>query len=180
MEFQKSNERLQVEVREELTREPSVDSNTIGITTDQGLVYLSGQVLGVTQRRSADEAALRVDGVRAVIDWLKIRSGRRGSHDADLACAATDSLDRLIGLPDGRVKVVVRNGKVVLKGIVSRQDQKDVIAATVQGVIGCKEAMNNAITVEPGDIPTLNSTSLNFTTGAPVATAPAGPDDVRE
>ena len=69
MEFQKSNERLQVEVREELTREPSVDSNTIGITTDQGLVYLSGQVLGVTQRRSADEAALRVDGVRAVIDW---------------------------------------------------------------------------------------------------------------
>jgi len=107
MEIRESNKLLQVEVREELARDPSVDPDAIGITADHGLVFLSGQVLGVAQRRLAAEAALRVDGVRAVIDELRVRPGRWEAHDADLACMATDFLKQRVGLPDGRVKVVV-------------------------------------------------------------------------
>jgi hypothetical protein len=155
METQKSNRQIQAEVREELAREPSVDPDAIGITADHGLVFLSGHVLGVTQRRSATAAALRVDGIRAVIDELKIRPGRWGAHDADLACVAADSLRQLIGLPDGRVKVIVRDGKVRLKGAVSSPDEKALIAATVLGAIGRNGALENAISVEPRAFTTL-------------------------
>jgi hypothetical protein len=158
METQKSNKQLQIEIRQELAREPSVDSNAIGIMADHGLVFLSGHVLGVTQRRSAEEAALRVDGVRAVIDELKIRPGRWGAHDADLACVVTDSLKQLVGLPDGRVKVIVRDGKVRLKGVVAHSNEKDVIGATVRTAIGRSGAMDNAISIEPGAFPATNPT----------------------
>jgi BON domain len=153
METQSSNKQLQALVRQELAREPSINSDAVGITADHGLIYLSGHALGVTRRRKAEEAALRVDGVRAVIDELKVRSGRWVNHDADLACVATDCLDQLIGLPDGRVKVIVGDGKVRLKGVVSSPDEKALIASTVQRAIGCNGAIDNAIEVEPGAYP---------------------------
>lgn len=156
----KSNKQLQVEVREELAREPSIDSDAVGITADRGLIFLSGHALGATRRRKAQEAALRVDGVRAVIDELKVRAGRWVHHDADLACVATDCLDQLIGLPDGRVKVVVRDGKVRLKGVVSSPEEKALISSTVQRAIGHDGTLDNAIGVEPEAYP---SSALAFT-----------------
>jgi osmotically-inducible protein OsmY len=149
MDIQKSNKQLQFAVREVLEHEPSIDSNAIGITVDHGLVFLSGHVLGVSQRRATEEAALRIDGVRAVIDELKVRPGRWGAHDADLACVATDALRQLVGLPDGRFKVVIRDGKVRLKGAVCNSDEKTVIGATVQNAICGGGFLDNAISIEP-------------------------------
>ncbi len=155
MDTLKNNKQLQVAVREELKREHTVDADAIGITVDHSLVFLSGHVLGVTQRRTAEEAALRVDGVRAVIDELKIRPGRWGAHDADLACLVTDSLNQLIGLPDGRVKFVVREGKVRLKGAVSQSDEKEAIASNVRRAIGHDRSLDNAIVIQPEASPWL-------------------------
>jgi hypothetical protein len=98
---------------------------------------------------------LRVGGVRAVIDELKIRPGRWGAQDADLACVATDSLKQLVGLPDGRVKVIIRDGKVRLKGAVSSPDEKALVAAAVLGAIGRNGGLENALSVEPRAFPTL-------------------------
>lgn len=148
MERPKTNKQLQLEVREQISREPLIDSNAIGITADHGLVFLSGHVLGVSPRRLAEDLALRVDGVHGVVDELKIRPGRWGTHDADLASVATDSLKQLIGLPDGRVKVVVREGKVRLKGTVSCPEEKAAIVATVWQAIGCHGALDNAISID--------------------------------
>jgi hypothetical protein len=177
MDTQKSNKQLQIEVHEELAREPSVDSNAIGITVDHGLVFLSGHVLGVTQRRCAEEAALRVEGVRAVVDELKVRPGRWGPHDADLACVATDSLKQLIGLPDGRVKVIVRDGRVYLKGAVSNPDQRALIEAAVRDAIGRNGDLENDVSVDTRALPTLppeDALTMTPPDGAPVATAGAG------
>jgi BON domain len=149
MDAQKSNKQLQFAVREVLEHEPSIDSNAIGITVDHGLVFLSGHVLGVSQRRTTEEAALRVDGVRAVIDELRVRHGRWGAHDADLACVTTDALSQLVGLPDGRVKVVVRDGKVRLKGAVSSSDEKNIVGTTVRNAICGGGFLDNSISVEP-------------------------------
>jgi hypothetical protein len=135
METCKSNKQLQAEVREELASEPSVDSDAIGITADHGFIFLSGRLLGVTQGLWAEEVALRVDGVRAVIAEITIRSGPCGSHDTNLAYVATDTLRQLIGLANGQVKVIVRNGKVRLVGVVSSTDEKDLIVATVRSAI---------------------------------------------
>ena len=73
----------------------------------------------------------------------------RGAHDADLACVTTDVLSQLVGLPDGRVKVVVRDGKVRLKGAVSSPDEKNVIGATVRNAIRGGGFLDNAISIEP-------------------------------
>ncbi|WP_435010915.1 BON domain-containing protein [Tundrisphaera lichenicola] len=146
---QKDNKQLQIEIREQLSREHGVDSHAIGIAVDHGLAFLSGHVLGATQRQSAEEAALRVDGVRAVIDELKVRPGRWIPHEADLAMSAVDSLGELIGLPAGRVKIIVRDCKVRLKGVVSSVGDKELIMATVRAAIGRDGAVEDALSIEP-------------------------------
>jgi BON domain len=166
METQTSNKRLQAEVRQELARESSINSDAVGITADRGLIYLSGHALGVTRRQTAEEAALRVDGVRAVIDELKVRPGCWEAH-ADLACVAMDSLKQLIDLPDGRVKVIVRDGKVTLKGVVSSTHEKTLVGSTVERAIGRKVTLDNAIDVKPGAFPSLGPDDVLTMSPAP-------------
>jgi hypothetical protein len=41
-----------------------------------------------------------------------------------------------------------------LKGVISHPDEKDLITATVRGAIGLNGAMDNAILIDPGTLPT--------------------------
>jgi hypothetical protein len=114
METQMSNEQLEVEIREALVRVPSVNANGIGITADHRLVFLNGHVLGETWRAAIVEAVLRLDGVHAVVDEMKVRTSVSCAQDANLACEATAALRESLVNPDGHVKVIVRDGKVWL------------------------------------------------------------------
>jgi osmotically-inducible protein OsmY len=174
MENSKSDKQIQDAVREGLEHEPLVDANRIGITADHGLVFLSGHVLGLTQRQEIEEIALRVDGVRAVVDEMKSRPGRWGLNEVDLACAATDALQRPGVLADGRVKVIVQGGKVRLEGVVGSPDEKDVIATAVRAAIGRDGTVDDEITIEPAAVPW--PSSEGWRAGAPVPSGGPSPE----
>jgi osmotically-inducible protein OsmY len=149
MDDRQDNERLQAEVRRELSRHPSIDADAIGIKADHGLILLSGRVLGCTQRRCVEDATLRVAGIRAVVDEMKVGPGHRELQDAELACMVADTLARLNGPPGARVGVVVHEGKVRLAGTAVGAGQKALAVAAAERAVGCCGCIEDAITVEP-------------------------------
>ena len=64
--------RTDAELRDDVTaalqREPTVPSSDITVTTDAGVVTLSGSVPHFPEKTVAEQAALRVGGVKAVVD----------------------------------------------------------------------------------------------------------------
>jgi hypothetical protein len=131
----KSNEQLEVEIREALGHIPSVNANGIGITADHRLVFLNGHVLGETWRVAIVEAVLRIDEVHAVVDEMKVRTSVSGAHDANLACEATAVLRESLANPNGHVKVIVRDGKVWLHRIGEGAAEKPAILASFRRVL---------------------------------------------
>jgi osmotically-inducible protein OsmY len=57
---------LKRHVRNALDCEPSVDAKDIGVSVDEGVVILRGEVGSRAERIAAERAALRVYGVKAV------------------------------------------------------------------------------------------------------------------
>jgi osmotically-inducible protein OsmY len=138
METRKSNKQLQVDIREELGRVPSVDANAIGITADRGLVFLSGHVLGESWREATVKATLRVEGVHALVDEIKVRTSLSCAHDANLACEATAALRESIAVKGGRVRVIVRDGRVWLNGNPSAAAEKQAILTSFRDVLAAQ------------------------------------------
>jgi osmotically-inducible protein OsmY len=71
---------LQRGVLEELKWEPSVNAAHIGVSVKNGVVTLSGHVPSYWEKYSAEKAAKRVYGVRAVANELDVKlPGRAAS-----------------------------------------------------------------------------------------------------
>jgi hypothetical protein len=84
---------LQVDVQRALDWEPSVDAADIGVTVDNGVVALRGDVKTYAEREAAERVALRVYGVKAVANDLEVRlvSGTERT-DNEIAQAAVSAL----------------------------------------------------------------------------------------
>jgi osmotically-inducible protein OsmY len=63
---------LQSSVLAELKWRPSVDSAHIGVTADDGVVTLTGQVQHYTEKLAAENAAKDVLGVRGIANDIKV------------------------------------------------------------------------------------------------------------
>jgi osmotically-inducible protein OsmY len=61
-------------VRDELRYEPGVDERRIRIGEEDGVVTLDGEVDSISAAELANHAVFRVEGVRALINRLEIRS----------------------------------------------------------------------------------------------------------
>jgi BON domain len=82
--YQRSNERIQEEVCEALTRHGQVDASGINVRVDQGEVTLEGTVTSRREKRLAEEAVESLSGVKDVHNHLRLRRGDQqgngGSH----------------------------------------------------------------------------------------------------
>lgn len=85
---------------------------------------------------------------------------------ADLASRRMDAPGRLVGLPDGRVQVVAREGDVLHKGIVTQALEKDFIHSNVRGSIGRQGSPHDAIVVESADLPSTGPEPVQSRFGA--------------
>jgi osmotically-inducible protein OsmY len=72
----KTDRKLQQDVIEELTFDPQLQVNEIGVIATDGVVTLTGWVDSYLKKWRAEEAAHRVRGVRAVAMTLKSDSYR--------------------------------------------------------------------------------------------------------
>ena len=140
---------LQSSVLAELKWRPSVDSAHIGVTADDGIVTLTGQVQHYTEKLAAENAAKDVFGVRGIANDIKVEpEGSLKQSDKDIAAAAIGALKWDFEVPAGKVKVVVNDGWVTLDGTVDWQFQRDAADRCVRylrGVIG----VTNEISIKP-------------------------------
>ncbi|HTO61019.1 MAG TPA: BON domain-containing protein, partial [Bradyrhizobium sp.] len=80
---------LQSAVMDELRWEPSINAADIGVAAKEGVVTLTGWVRSYPEKQSAERAAKRVAGVKAVAEEIEIRlAGIHERTDSDIAKSA--------------------------------------------------------------------------------------------
>ena len=140
---------LKQHVQSALDWEPSLDASDIGISVDEGVVTLRGNVASYAEKIAAERVALRVYGVKAIADDLAVHlvSGFERT-DTEIAQAAVGALKWNTVVPNDRVTVTVANGWLTLGGTLDWQYQKDAAARAVRDLMGVKGVTNN-IAVQP-------------------------------
>jgi osmotically-inducible protein OsmY len=136
--------KLQREVQEELEWEPSVNASQIGVAATQpGIVTLTGTVATYAEKVSAERAAKRLSGVRAVANDIEVQPiGSMKRTDTDIAQAVLRALDWDIAVPHEKIKARVDNGWVTLEGEVVLQFQRAAAENAVRRLNGVRGVTN--------------------------------------
>ena len=145
----KSDKQIQQDVMAELSWEPSVNAAHIGVEVSDGIVTLAGHVTHYAEKLNAEQAAQRVDGVKALTVEMDVTlPGASNRSDSDIAQSANSVLRWTTYLPTDHIKIKVENGRISLSGEVEWDYQRQGAVEAVhhlQGVTG----VNNQITLKP-------------------------------
>jgi len=140
----KRDKDLRQDVQDELKLQASVKPADIGVSVKDGIVTLTGHIPTYAEKSGAENAARRVDGVRAVVDELEVESsGIRQCTDEGIAQACLAALQGNYTVRDFPIKLVVSNGWVTLAGEVEWPYQKEAAASVVCNLSGVIEVFNN-------------------------------------
>lgn len=153
----------------------------INLKVAEGQVLLRGRVSTPEQQKLALDIARRVDGVKRVVNDLEIASDKPfdaanppASDAADLddttiAAALAQSLRKLKDSGDlkgFRISFDVTDGKVVMKGNVSSDEQRDLAMQTARNISGIKSVtdeltIRTAVTeTSAGQTPTISDSRI--------------------
>lgn len=144
---------IQQGVLDELSWDPQVAPNEIGVVVNDGVVTLTGWVDTYTKRLAAVEAALRVRDVHAVANELEIRLPSMTERlDSDIAAAALHTLVWDATIPTGDIDLTVSKGWVTIKGQVPWGYQRLEAERVVQRLAGVK-GVSNLLIVKPQAAP---------------------------
>jgi osmotically-inducible protein OsmY len=145
----KSDSALEKDVREELLFDPRVDVKAITVSAKGGVVTLTGSVPSYAAKYAAYHDAERVNGVNVVVEHMDVSlPDMHSRNDADLAKAVTAALHWDVRVPEGNIKISVRDGWITLEGSVDWQYQRIAADEAVRYLIGVK-GVNNLIAVSP-------------------------------
>jgi osmotically-inducible protein OsmY len=145
----RTDAQLQHDVIAELKWEPSVNASHIGVEVNNGVVTLSGHVDSYAEKWSAERAAQRVSGVKALTVELDVNlPGLNKRNDGDIALSADNVLRWTTDVPSGAVNIMVEDGWITLTGEVSWQYQRRAAASALRRLIGVK-GITNKISIKP-------------------------------
>jgi osmotically-inducible protein OsmY len=148
----RKDQQIQQDVLAELKWDARVQPNEIGVSVKDGIVTLTGWVDSFLKKWSAEEAALRVRGVKAVANDLEVRLSTQQT-DPDIAAAVLHALEWDADIPLDKVQVAVSKGWATLKGEVEWQYQREDAEKVVRRISGVK-GVSNLIVVKPRVSPT--------------------------
>lgn len=141
----KSDVDVKTDVMNELMWDASLDSTSINVKAHNGLVTLTGTVPHYTEKMSAEHAAQRVAGVKAVADELEVK-GLFDKSDEEIAKAAMGALKWNYSVPSD-IKVTVEKGWITLTGETEWNFQKNAAMDSVQSLLGVC-GVTNSITLK--------------------------------
>lgn len=145
----KTDIQLQRDVLNELQWEPSVNAAEIGVSVKEGVVTLTGFVDSFAEKMTAERAAKRVYGVKALANEIEVRlPGSSERTDVDMARAALSAIEWDISVPHEQIKVTVRDGWVTLEGYVDWEYQKEATERALRNLTGIRGIIN-LISVKP-------------------------------
>jgi osmotically-inducible protein OsmY len=139
---------LQQHVLDALDWDAGVDAAGIGVSADNGVVTLRGDVSTYAEKQEAERVALRVYGVKAVANDIVVRlvSGHERT-DTEIAQTAVAALRWDSVVPPSRVTVTVADGWVTLNGTLDTYYQRAAAERTMRNLRGVK-GVSNAILLE--------------------------------
>lgn len=145
----KTDAQLKQDVNAELKWEPSVHATDIGVEVKDGVVTLAGHVGSFAEKVSAERAAQRVSGVKALAVEMDVTlPGTSQRNDADIARAAENVLEWMTVWPKDTVKVMVESGWITLTGEVDWQYQRVAANSAVRYLMGVK-GVSDQIVIKP-------------------------------
>ncbi|MGC9669899.1 BON domain-containing protein [Planosporangium sp. 12N6] len=143
------DERIQLDLIEELNWDARVQPNEIGVAVKDGIVTLMGWVDSYARKWVAERIAHRIRGVRAVANDIEVRLPTSAERtDAEIARVATHALDWDTFVPAGDLEVTVSRGWVILRGEVTWEYERRAAERTVRRLAGVR-GVTNLITVRP-------------------------------
>jgi osmotically-inducible protein OsmY len=145
-----TDEEIQRDVLEELKWDARVQPNEIGVAVKDGVVTLTGYVDTYIKKWAAEDAALRVRGVKAVANDIEVHLPTDAERtDADIAAAAVRALEADELAPLDNLEVTVSNGWVTLKGEVEHYFEKNEAEWVVSRLAGVR-GVTDLIWIHPG------------------------------
>ena len=145
----RTDDEIHRDVLAELRWDARVQPNEIGVSVKDGVVTLTGWVDSNIKRWSAERAAERVRGVRAVANDLEVRlpaTADRSDPDIELSALRALEWDALV--PTEAITVTVSRGWVMLRGQVDWEFEKREAERAVRRLAGVR-GVTNLITVRP-------------------------------
>jgi osmotically-inducible protein OsmY len=140
---------IQREVQLELKWDARVAPNEVAVAVKNGVVTLGGWVDNFSKKWAAERAALRVRGVKAVVNEIQIRlEAANQLSDIGIAESAVRALDLDSLIPEGAVKVSVSGGWVTVRGEVEWEYQRTEAERVVRTLTGVK-GVTNLVSVRP-------------------------------
>lgn len=133
---------VQSSVSDELEWTPDVDAAGIGVAVEDGTVTLSGEVDNYAERVAAKRAALRVRGVRTVVDNLTVHPKAAWPvTETDIAKEVERALKAASNVP-GTVKAEINGHNVTLVGEAEWNFQRQAAKRAVQYLRGVSTVSN--------------------------------------
>ena len=123
------------------------DSATqVNVKANDGVITLTGQAHSAQERSSYESAAASVEGVKRVVDRVRVNPHLRGPRealaDAALAAKVSANIAAQAGVNVTNVRPDVRGGIVTLRGTVSSTSVKATILNTVRKTGGVKRVVD--------------------------------------
>ena len=149
----KTDHQLKQDVIAELTWDPAIKADAIGVAVNDGIVTVSGHIDTYAEKRAVEKALRRVSGVKAIALELDVKlSALHKRNDTELAAAIENALKWNSVVPADKVSVTVDNGWVTLAGEVDWDYQRMSIEKLVRPLIGVV-GVNNNMTLKPRATP---------------------------
>ena len=141
-----TDRQIQQNVLNELTADPSVNAEHIGVAVNGGIVTLTGKVGSYFEKWNAEKAAQRVLGVQGLTVQIEVNIlGDHRRTDEDIARSIHTVLAWNTAIPKDMIKVMVENGWVSLSGAVPWNYQRETAHKLVVGLTGVKGITDNII-----------------------------------
>jgi osmotically-inducible protein OsmY len=158
----KTDEILQQDVRNALQWEPLLTTCNIKVSSNDGVVTLTGSVDNYTKKTEAENTSMKVAGVKSVINKIDITlNSWDEKKDIEITAEILDAFRWNWNTLNDTIKVKVINGNVTLSGEVEWNYQKEAATLAVTNLIGIKGVSNN-ITLKSQNDNIINKTTLKL------------------
>ena len=149
----KSEQRINKEVRHELLMLPYFGVfDNLAYKVEGGTVVLMGQVVRPSLKSDAENAVKHIEGVDRIDNQIEVLPPSSMDDQIRLqeyrAIYAFPALEKYALGVQKPIRIIVKNGRVTLEGVVDNQTDKDMAGMRAKGVPGTFEVTNN-LQVQP-------------------------------
>lgn len=127
--------------------------NSLSLKVHNGIVTVGGNVIDYPSRDSAVDIIVATKGVKGVVDNIQVDPASPMDDQIRLAAAraiyGNPQFTRYANNPAHPIRIVVKNGRVTLQGVVDSQVDKTVAGNAVRSLPGVF-AVTNDLVVAPG------------------------------